>query len=237
MFSPRLATGMNGSLSYNAAAHILSLGIDLRLDRNEPGSGSGINKRIETAAHVAYPPGACSAAWGRWRVTFCWRSTMRTLRRSLLAILPVVVLTCVAAAQTNGTVIEFTEFSNTTTEVVYSECVGGNITINVAFTGFTKVFVTPTTTVNTLIHELSLGNGVSDTGVIFQSTAASHDSTRIAGANQSYEDTFTTKMQGVTQGSTPNVLITARTHVTVIPDGTVTSSFESIDVECRAPQQ
>lgn len=164
---------------------------------------------------------------------------MRKIRPSLLAVLTLLVLACgawsAASAQVNGAVIQFTEFSGTISDTINTECLG-DMTVNLAFKGFVKVVATPTT-VNTIMHELSLGSGVTASGVVFESVASTHQSTRTAGLSDSYEDTVTVKMQEVTQGSAPNFSITMRTHITVTPGGAVTSSFESIDTECRAPQQ
>ncbi len=163
---------------------------------------------------------------------------MRNLRLSAISALSLVVLTCAAwspaSAQTDGTVIVSIPFSGTTTGSVDSECLGEPIQVTVAFKGFVKVFTTPTA-VNTLTHELSLASGISGT-VVFQGIASSHDSTRTMGINDSYEDTFTTRTEGITQGSTPNVFLTLRTHVTIAPDGTTKSEFISTDTDCRPPQ-
>jgi hypothetical protein len=73
-------------------------------------------------------------------------------------------------------------------------------------------------------------SGVGDQGNTYRIPATFHDNIN---GKVGEEETLTATSNVISQGSAPNFLLHDDTHITVHPDGTVTSSHDNFRTECR----
>jgi hypothetical protein len=144
---------------------------------------------------------------------------------SLAAVLFALMLTLPASAES---------FVNTTIPLslaIVNPCNGESVTVNGFVHDTIQVTLDDSGGTHVDIHDnFEDVSGIGSLGNTYQIPSALH-----AEANTSvgHENTFTETFNVITEGSTPNFLIHIDFHITVNPDGTVTSSHTNISEECH----
>lgn len=134
-----------------------------------------------------------------------------------------------AQAQASNTTIKY---SDTFPFSFFNECTGETVSGVVSLKGTVQETVDASGGYHFRFHEVFNGRAVGETsGTQYVGPQTDHQSYHVS-SNGAVQETFTLNFRFISRGSADNILEQFLFHITVTPDGEVTSELDRVTVTC-----
>lgn len=155
------------------------------------------------------------------------------LKLSLLVVIMLMVAllapTSVLAQPASGTI----KFSDSFPFSFFNECTGEFVSGVVSFKTTIHETIDARGGYHFHFHDVYNGRAVGETsGIQYVGPQTDHESFHVS-SNGALEDTFTLNFRFISRGSADNILTHILFHVTITPNGVVTSEIDNVTFECR----